>query len=881
MPLYRRIVNLFSRSRLDQGIDAELRSHIEMRIEDNIAAGMTPEEARRDALLRFGNRTAMKERVRAADTEQILDELWRDMRYAGRQLRKSPGFALTAILSLTLAVGANVVVFGVLNALILRPLDVAGPDRLFNVVQKPHGYDNQSWPDFVDYRSQNTGFSDMAAYRMQDVGLSTGNSARKCWDYEVSGNYFDMLGVRPELGRFFHMSDEHGPNSAPYVVLSDAFWRSYFSADPHIIGTTVDLNKHPFTVVGVAPESFHGTEVFLWPDFWVPMINEQQLEGFDFLPMRGNHLIWVLGQLKPGVTAQQATDNLDAIASRLAKQYPASDEGMKARLARPGLMGDALGDATRAFLAGIMVLAALVLLAACVNLASIFGARAADRSRELAIRLAIGSSRWHVLRQLLTEAVLVSWAGGVAGTLFATALLNELSRWQPFGGFPIHVTVNPDARVYAVAVLLSIASGVLPGLLPARQVWRTDAVQAMKSGAAAAVVFRRVTLRDLLLGIQIALCALLLTASLVALRGMNRALRAPVGFQPQGVMLAETEMHMAGYSDNSSLAVQKRMLEEADRIPGVVAAGTVNETPLGPGGSGGGTYVFREGTIDFRPSNSVFGAKFFSISPGYLKAAGTRLLVGRDFTWHDDTKAPKVALVNETFARRMFGRASVVGRHFSLGDKSVYEIAGVVEDGKYDSLTEDPHPAMFFAAAQNADSDTTLVVRSELPAWEIAAALNRMLPKIDPALPFTIHSWPDALAPMLFPARAATASLGVMGLLAAMLAVTGVFGLAAYSVSKRMKELGIRVALGARPAQLMRSALGRPVILLFCGSAAGLTLGVIASQLLGQIVYQATPRDPVVVCCVIAVMMLLGMIATWIPARRALAISPAGLLREQ
>ena len=742
MPLLRRIANLFRRDKVQEEIDAEMRAHIEMRADDNLATGMPPDEARRDAVVRFGNLLLLEERTNAADVNQFFENLWRDGCYAARQLRRSPGFALTAIMTLALAIAANVVVFSVLNSLLLKSLIPNGSDRLFNIVQGPHGYDNQSYPDYLDYRDQNAVFDQLAAYRIGRVGLTTGVAAYKCWDYEVSGNYFDLLGIQPALGRFFHSDDEHGPDSAPYVVLSDAFWRSHFSADPHIIGATVRLNQHPFTVIGIAPASFHGTDLFLWPDFWMPMVNERQVEGYDFLNKRFNHGIWIIGLLKPGASMAQATDNLDAVAARLAKQYPATDDGMKARLVKPGLMGEVLGDPARAFLSAIMIMALLVLVAAGANLAAIFAARAADRFRELAIRLAIGASRWHVLRQLLAEAFLIALCGGLLGTLLATALLRFLSQWQPFADFPIHVTVVPGLRVYLVAGVLSFASGVFPALVPARQLWRTDLVQAMRGAAAETVTGRRLTVRDVLLGVQIALCALLLTSSLVALRGMERSLHAPLGFDPHGAVLAETDMHMANYSDDASLGIQKRMLEEAARIPGVVAVGTIDETPLGTGGSS--SPVYPAGSADFRPSSSPFAAKFFSISPGYLGAAGTRLTAGRDFTRHDDKHAPRVALVNETFARQLFGSSLPVGRRF-LTSANSYEIVGIVEDGKYDSLTEAPEAAMFFPVAQNPDSDTTLVVRSRLPTAQTATALNGMLAKIDPNLPFTIQGWPGGL----------------------------------------------------------------------------------------------------------------------------------------
>ena len=879
MALFRRFTNLFRRSAVDRDIADELRSHIDLRIDANIAAGMSPEQARRDALLHFGNLTITRERVTASDTNLSLAGLSRDVRYALRQLRRSPGFALTAITTLALGIGANVVVFGVLNAIILRPLDIPHVDRLVQIEQQHPGYITQSYPDYVDFRARNTTFSDLAASRMNNVGIAFRGSAQQSWIYEVSGNYFDMLGIQPALGRLFHQSDEHGPNSAPYVVLTDGFWRNRFNADPDIIGATVELDKHPFTVIGVTPRTFNGTELFLWPDFFIPMVNEEQIEGYNYLLKRQNHGIYVFGMLKPGVTPRQATENLIAVAHQMTRENPALDDGLGARLSKPGLLGDLLGGPARPFLAVVMALALLVLAAACVNLAGIFTARSADRARELAIRLSIGSSRGRLLRQILTEAVLISVIGGLAGTVFAVLLLNALTRWQPISQYPIHVTVNPDARVFVLALLLSLISGILPGLLPARQIWKTDAMQAMKSGSSTSVLLRRLTLRDVLLGVQITLCALLVTASLVSLRGMERSLHAPIGFEPRDVTLAFEDLHMAGYSDDSAFPVERRMIDEASRIPGITAAASINNVPLSGGSDD--TDVYLEGTADLRPSNSVADAFYFSMSPGYLGAAGTRLLAGRDFTWDDGPSAPKVAIVNETFARRVFGNSPAVGRHFLERDKTRFEVVGVVEDGKYQSLTESPVAAMFFPLSQSHDDSTVLVVRSQLSPPETASALDRMLSGIDSSLPIDLRTWPDNLALVLFPARVATAALGVMGLLAAMLAVTGVFGMAAYSVSRRLRELGIRVALGAHRTQLVRAALGRPLLVLLSGSVAGLIFGVLASHLLTALVYQATSRDPLVLLGAVAAMTVIGLIATWIPARRALSINPAQLLREE
>jgi len=696
--------------------------------------------------------------------------------------------------------------------------------------------------------------------------------------YDVTGNYFDVLGIQPEHGVFFHASDEHGPNSAPYIVLGDALWRSQFNANPAIIGATVDLDKHPFTVIGIAPREFHGTEHFFWPDYWIPIVNEQQVEGWDFLHDRLVNPIAVVGRLKPGVSAQQATGNLSAIASQLAREHPDVYKGLGARLVRPGLEGDNEAP-IRAFLLSIMTLAALVLAAACVNLASLFAARAADRGKELALRIALGSSHWHVLRQLLTEAVVVSLAGGLAGTGFAMALLSALNRWQPFGDGAMRILATPDLRVYLIAIGLSLASGLAFGLIPARQIWRTSAVQAMKIAPVDFAPLRRFALRDLLLGVQIALCTLLVTASLVAVRGMVRALHAPLGIEPRDAMLAGMDLSMVGVNGDAAVQTEKRMIDAAASIPGVSAVGTVGYAPFSGAGPSG-VPIYGPRRLEFSTANTILATRVFSVSPDYLKAAGTQLLTGRNFTWHDDHKSPRVAIVNETFARKMFGQTSAMGHRFIMwGD--LYEVVGMAEDGKYHDLTEDPQPAIFVPLAQFPSSTATLVVRSQLPPNEIASALQRVLTGIEPNLPVTLQSWSDALSGVLFPARTATVALGIMGLLAAMLAVTGIFGMASYSVSKRMKELGIRVALGAQRVQVMKAALGKPVALLLAGSMIGLTLGIISSRLLEQIVYQAKPRDPLVLGGVITIMALLGIVATWLPARRALSVDPSRLMREE
>jgi predicted permease len=876
--LFTRLLNFTTRSRGDERLREEIESHIATQTEENIRAGMTPGEARRHARLKFGAMEAVREDYHAEGGLPFLENLLLDVRYALRVLRKSPGFTVVVLLTLMLGIGANVVVFGVVNAVLLTPLDVSDPEGLYQIRHKPWMSGRlltTSYPAFEDFRRRNTTFSGMAGiYGYSRATLSWRNAVMKLSGDEVTGNYFDLLGVQPEVGRFFHAVDENGPGSAPYVVLSDALWRRAFQADRGVVGTTVDLNKHPFTVVGVAPARFHGTERFVWPDYWMPMVNEEQVERSDYLHSRTSIAVTVIGRLKPGVTPRWATENLNAIAAQLAKVYPETDDGQSLRLIHPGLYGDD-GDVIRGFLLSVTVLALLVLAAACANLATLFAARAADRSRELALRVALGSSRRRLVGQLLTEAVMVSLMGGAAGLGGADLLLGVLNRSPPFVG---QLTVSVDARVYLAGLALTLGSALLFGMVPARQAWQSSPLQMMKNGPADSMHLRRFAPRDLLLGAQIAICTLLVTASLVAVRGMVRVLHAPLGIQPRGAMLAGLDLSQVRQAGDAAVEKKKVIIEAARSIPGVTAAGMVSRTPF----TGGmhGIPIFRPGTTEFKLNNSVLAPYVFQMSPGYFEAAGTKLLGGRDVSWHDTAKTPYVAIVNETFARKMWREMPAIGQRFILNGKPT-EVVGVAEDGKYHDLEESPQAVVYLPLSQNEQSETVFVVRSPRAPGEMAAALQRTLSGIAPNVPITVQSWPDALGDVLFPARAATVALGVMGLLAAMLAVTGIFGMAAYSVSRRMKELGIRVALGARKTEVMSAAVGRPMVLLGVGSAVGLLAGIFASRLLGHIVYQANPLDPVVVGGAVLTMALLGIAASAIPARRALAVDPSKLMREE
>jgi len=474
----------------------------------------------------------------------------------------------------------------------------------------------------------------------------------------------------------------------------------------------------------------------------------------------------------------------------------------------------------------------------------------------------------------MTEATVVSPIGGTAGLLTASLLLGVLNRWSG------HLAVTVDARVYLAALILTLVSALLFGLIPTRQVSQSSPLQAMKGGPVDSMPLRRFASRDLLLGAQITICMLLVTASLVAVRGMVRMLHIPLGFQPQGAMLADTDLRLVESGGDVSIEKKKAMIEAVRNIPGVAAAGTVNRVPFNGGLRG--VPIFQPGTTEFTLNNSVLAPYVFTISPGYLEAAGTRLLGGRDFSWQDTTQTPYVAMVNETFARKMWGDTSAIGQRFIVRG-NLTEVVGVVEDGKYHNMQESQQPVAYLSLSQNEQNQMIFVARSQRAQHEMAATLERTLTSLEPDARIKVQSWLDVLGGLnaLFPARAATIALCVMGLLAAMLAVTGIFGMAAYNVSRRMKELGIRVALGARTKHVMSTAVGRPIALLVVGSSLGLLLGVLASRLLGQIVYQANPRDPMVMVGAVLTMALLGIAASAIPALRALAVDPSKLLREE
>lgn len=810
-----------------------------------------------------------------------MDELLRNLRYGLRVLRKNPAFSATAIVSLALGIGVNTLVFSAFESLLLRPLPITNPERVVSV-ETGNGI-SHSFPNYKEFRDNASTFRGLAGYRISPMSLERAGSAERIWGYLATGNYFDMLGVKPALGRFFHQQDDLRAGASPYAVLSYNSWQARFGGDREIVGKSVRINGLAYSVLGIAPRDFHGTELFYWPEIWVPMMMQAQIEkGNAWLENPYTWDTWILGRLKPGVTLSQAGTDLNRIASSLAKRFPDTDLGLSIRFSRPGLMGSALRGPVRLFVGGLLLLAGLVLLTACTNLAGLLLARSADRGREIAVRLSIGAGRGCIVRQLLTEALVLAFTGGIAGCGLAVFLCRLLSQWHAPMDFPVQFEVTPDWRVFVFAAAVSALTGVLFGLGPALRMSRTELSGALK-GDAGRTALRgrfRFAFRDLLVGTEIALCFVLVFCATLSLWALQNALVMPLGFNPNGVTTVAFDLGLAGYNEARGQAFQARLLEAVKNLPGVTSAAYANSLPLGIDQSHTGVQAEDAPVERGRRAKS---ATFYQISPGFLSTLGIPLLNGRDFNWRDNANAPRVAIVNRAFARQILRTEQPVGKAFRHGPGAhgaLVRVIGLVEDGKYESLTEAPRPALFWPMAQQYNATTTLVVKSPRPSAEVLRQIRRAVASMDGQLPiYGAGSLASMLGFALFPMQAAALTLGAFGILALVLAITGIHGFVAYAISRRMREIGVRIALGARPGAVLRFVLGRMAGLIVAGLVAGVALSFAAGQALRSVIYGVSPGDPRLMALVLVTLVSAAGLACWRPARRAIAIDPMNALR--
>lgn len=867
------------RKRSDHDFSEEIRSHIEIEAERLRDEGLSESAAAAAANKQFGNILSTQERFYEAGRWLWLEHLRRDIGYGLRTLRRNPGFTAVAVLSLALGIGVNALVFSVVNSLLLRPLPVERPQQLefLSTLRYQAG---QSFPNYRDLRDRNQVFSGLLGYRAIQIELESHGASTRTWGFLATGNYFDVLGVKPALGRFFHQEDDLRAGASPYAVLSYGCWQSHFGGDPQIVGKTIRINRQPYTVLGVGPGEFHGTELFFWPEVWVPMMMQAQMEpGNPWLEERRTFNTWIIGRLKPGVTPEQATANLNTIAVALEREYPAVNEGMRFKLARPGLAGDIIGGPVRAPLWGVLALSALVLFTACANLISMIIARGADRQRETAIRLSVGATRGRIVRQVLTETLVLSCLGGAGGFGLTTLLANLLSSWRAPLDFPVQFDVTPDWRVFLFACGVSFLAGVVFGLAPARRAAGTDPNSVLK-GEQTAWRAGRLSARDLLVTTQVALCFVLVSACLLSLKGLQKAWTMPLGFHPEGVVASGFDLGLAGYSEERGRDFQQRALEMVERLPGVESAAYSNSVPLSLDQSNSDIYPLDQPGLTVSQAKSSF---VYQVSPRFFETLGIELLAGRDFTWHDDRKALQVAVINHAFARQILRTEMPLGKRFRLGPGGPpIEVVGMVEDGKYFTPMESARPALFQAMLQQYNTTTTLMVRSSLPEQATLARMRQALAQLDPELPlFGTGNLTQVLGFAFFPGRAAAIALSAFGVLAITLAVTGIHGLVSYSVAARIHEIGIRMAIGASRAQIVELVLGRTAKLLAAGSVLGLIFTLAAGRVLANLVYGVSPRDPVTLIAVCATLALLGALSSWAPTLRALRIDPTAALRRE
>jgi predicted permease len=870
--------SLFRRRQIDADLDDEIRCAVELLADQKVKEGLSPGEAGRAARIELGGVEQLKETVRSGRAAAWLESLLQDLRFAFRMLGKSPGFTAVAVLTLALGIGANVLVFSAVNALILRPLPVKHAEQLVFLETKQGP--SQSFPNYRDLRDRNSSFAGLAGYRISPMELESSEGAVRIWGYLATGNYFDVIGVTPLIGRFFQMDDDLHPGASPYAVLSYGCWKARFGGDPEIVGKTIRINRRPYTVLGVARREFHGTELFYWPDVWVPMMMQAQIEvGNPWLENRATFDTWVIGRLKPGIASPRAAANLNTIAKELARQYPMENAGLQLKLTRPGLIGDAIGSPARAFAFGVWGLAGLVLLAACANLASLLTARAADRQREIAIRLSMGAKRGRVMRQLLTETLVLSVIGGTAGYGLATFLAAALSQWHAPMDFPVQFNVSPDWRVFFFGFGASAVVGILFGAAPAWNASETDP-NAVLRGAQSERRGRWIAFRDLLVAMQVALCFVLVSGCLLSLHGLQQSMKIRLGFEPGGVSAVAFDLGLAGYTEQEGRDFQRRALAAVELLPGTQFAAFSNSLPLSIDQSR--TWIFTEGQPNSRPSDAG-NAVVYEVSPGFFRTLSTRMLSGRDFGWQDDRNAPLVAVVNVAFGKQILHMENPIGKRFRQGpDAPLVEIIGVVENGKYESLTEEAEPALYFPILQHYNATTTLTIRSVLPEAQMVAQMREALTRLDSQMPlYGSGSLNQMLGFAFFPTRAAAIALSAFGVLAIMLAATGLYGLLSYAVARRVREIGIRVAVGATPDQVIRLVLTRTIVLLLVGCVIGFVLALAGGQVLASIVYEVSPRDPAVLAVVWLTILCLGVLSCLGPTRRALRADPMVALRHE
>jgi predicted permease len=815
-----------------------------------------------------------------------MDTLLQDLRFGVRRLAKSLGFTFIAIISLALGIGANTAIFSLVNTVFLRPLPVEQPEQLVSVypVAKDDSVGSFSYPDYRDFRDRNDVFSGMFVTRFVPVSLSRDGVNERIWGYLVSGNYFDVLGVKAALGRTFLPEEDRTELSHPVVVLGYDCWRRRFGANPEIVGKSIILNDHSFTVIGIAPQGFTGTEHAYTPELWIPMMMLKWIEpGSNGLERRGTHNMFATGRLKPGVSYAQAIASLNILAEQLGREYPDTNEGVRIMLTPPGLIHPLLRGPVVGFTGVMMLTVGLVLLIACTNLANLLLARATERRKEIAIRLALGASRRRLIRQLLTESVLLSVAGGMVGFLIALWIVDLAVAFKPPIDFPLTINLSVDARVFGFSLLVSLITGVLFGLVPAWQATRTDLVSDLKDATLQAGA-RRSLLRSGLVIAQVALSLVFLVAAGLVVRALQHLQTMNPGFDPENALMLSVDLGLQGYDEARGQQFYRQLVERVGSLPGVRLASLADNIPLSLSRYSMDIHVegqpVARGAEIPRAMNATVGLNYFA-------TMGIPLLRGRDFNEGDKEGATRVVIVNETFARRFFPGPNpmedAIGKRVSNSSRGpFFEIIGIARDGKYFSIGEAPEPFIYFPLLQSYTSNATLVVRTATDPKQMIPTIRREVQMLDDKLPvFDVKTLTEHLGLSLFPARIAATLLGGFGLLALVLAGIGIYGVMSYSVAQRTREIGIRMALGAGQGDVLKMVVGQGMIMASIGVIIGLLVALALMRVMASILYGISATDPLTFASVTMLLACVALLACYIPARRAARVDPMVALRYE
>jgi putative ABC transport system permease protein len=883
--LFHRVRGVVRAETIHREIDEEVRFHIEMRIEENIRHGMSPEEARRDAERRFGNLTRMKERGYEVRGGRWLETLWLDLRYGTRMLVRNPGFTLVVVLTLALGIGANTAIFSFINALLFKPLrGVAEPERLVQVSRtEGRGFSSCSYPDYLDYRDHNTVMSGLAVKADGTFNLNTGREADRVEGELVSGNFFNVLGVKSELGRLLAPSD--ASEDRLVAVISYGLWQQRFGADPDVIGRAIKLNAYDYIVVGVADKEFEGIKAGSRLDVWVPITTIRQTDPSraDMFSMRGAWWLEMFGRLKPGVTIERAGAEFSNIARLLEQTYPETSAKFGARLV-PGLgMDPEVRDGIRRLTFIPFIAVGIVLLIACANVAGLLLARANARRREIGARLALGASRARIVRQLLTENLMLALLGGVLGLFtgiwMTQWLVSILPESYPILSFKFDFGV--DWRGFVFTLTISALTGALFGLLPAMQASKPDLVSALKDASSTGRRTGLTGLRGLLVVTQVALSFVLLIAAGLCVRTLRNAHTIDLGYDIERMLTARIDLPEQNYNKARGHVFQRQLIERMQTLPGVQAVGLATSLPLNDGVSQSGIFPERDGKRVHTFNNVV--------SHHYLETMNIPLLIGRQFTERDDARTPCVAIINETLARRAWPNENPLGKRFSTwdpedgsGSKSLVEVIGVARDTKGRNLFKPADPMVYYPLLQNYHAGIVLHLRSIANPEQLAAVVRREVSAIDPNLPvYRMMSLTDHLIATLLPQRLLAQLISGYGLLALVLAGTGLYGLLAYSVAQRTREIGIRIALGAQRPDALKLILLHGMKLTLLGVVIGLPASYGLTKLMKSYLYGVSLTDPLTFAMISVTLLAVALLACYAPARRAAGVDPLQALRHE